>query len=164
MMTYSSLCSFSQRRVFSRSYMLQCSLNMNLIAWVVGATTLLPTVPFSRHKDNGLDGCLDGTKTQHVQIHKSHREVWGWSSDAALFSKHDNLPIFQPPSMLLFMQKKLIIMFTVLTRVPVLILMQFDWEMTKIFNVTDWGVWPMFRVAIVLAGYSVAFCKLGWLF
>ena len=55
----------------------------------------------------------------------------------ALFGKHDNLTIFQPPSMLIFMQKKLIIMFTVLTRVPVLIMMQFDSEMTKIFDVTN---------------------------
>jgi hypothetical protein len=39
--------------------MLQCSLNTNLIVWVVGAMIPLPMVPCSRHKDNGLDGCLE---------------------------------------------------------------------------------------------------------
>ena len=35
------------------------SLNMNLVACIVKATIPLPMVPFIRHKDDGLDGCLE---------------------------------------------------------------------------------------------------------
>jgi hypothetical protein len=42
--------------VFFGGHMLQCSL---IVAWVVGATSPLPMVPFSRHRDNGLDGGLE---------------------------------------------------------------------------------------------------------
>ena len=71
---------------------------------------------FQQHKDNGLDGCLEFGRD--LQTHQSRQRVWGWSSDAALFGKRDlNFLIFRPPSTLLFTQKKLTIMFTILTRV-----------------------------------------------
>ena len=39
--------------------LLQCPLNTDLVAWVVGAMIPLPMLPFTRHKDNELNGCLE---------------------------------------------------------------------------------------------------------
>ena len=102
--------------------MLQRSLNTNLVAWVVGVTIPLPMEPFSRHKDNRLDGALETCANSQVvkgfEVKAPTRHYSASVTTCSFFKLQYRTSHAKK-------KKKKTYDFTILTRVPVENLMQF---------------------------------------
>ena len=71
-------------------------------------------------------------------------------SDVASIGRRDICLFSDPPSTEIYEGNSTIEMFNILNRMYVWSLRQFGGKVREIFNVSDWGVCPMFGLSIVL--------------